>query len=435
MTHKLWSRIAAPMLTVLALVILSGFVMAYAWLPGALLLFWLVGSIACFSISLWRHSAAWATSALIQTGGVLVAVSIWQGITNWWWPLGLVALGVIYLSLASMLPDQMLTSWRAPLEMGGLFVAGVGAFWELGQVFAAYLLTWQGTPLLVEEDQALRRSFMLSSVLLVGASLLWGMLRRRLTVLALTALLLAQLAVALVINASEIGNPNAEALFALALLVVALACHVGTYPLRFWLPDLAAENAPRLWRLLLQRRGRMRAAQAVKALPHPDAWWLCFLLDCLALLLTMLAIIPVTDQSTAGSPNSGPLLIVLTAGWLLSVAVAYWQQAPWLGVLAGLFLAADIYALGGFAATPATTWPLLYFAATTGLLGLAIWLRSSNGLVWARPCLLVALGAGCLALVFALEHQSLAWQLGMALALLVVAGLAFWGWRLAQSTG
>jgi hypothetical protein len=77
---------------------------------------------------------------------------------------------------------------------------------------------------------------------------------------------------------------------------------------------------------------------------------------------------------------------------------------------------------------------LLYFAATTGLLGLSIWLRSSNERAWTLPCLLVALGCACLALTFALRQQSVAWGLGMALALVVVALLAFWGWRLAQST-
>ncbi|HEU5369766.1 MAG TPA: hypothetical protein VFU69_14935, partial [Ktedonobacterales bacterium] len=274
----------------------------------------------------------------------------------------------------------------------------------------------------------------LSSLLLFGGALLWAMLHRRLVVLALAALLLAQLAIALVISGAEIGSPSAQALFALALLVVALTAHVGTYVVRFWEPDLAPGIAPRPWRLLLQRRGRIRAAQALKTLHNPEAWWLCVLLDGCALLLALLAIAPVADQPIAGASNGGALLVVLTAGGLLSVAVAYWQQTPWLVLFAGCFLAADIYVLGLFATTPASTWPLLYFAATTGLLGLAVWLRSDSRHAWARPSLLLAFGFGCLALTFALERHSLVWGIGMPLALAAAAVLGFWGWRIAQDT-
>ncbi len=435
MAHDLWSRVLAlAAALLLALAIIAGLILVGTALPLALLVGWLVSGAVCLGVGVWRRSADWAAPGFIQLGGALDAALASLGAATWWWPLGLVALGLAYLLLARPLADRIAGGWRAALESSALFVAGVGAVWALGQVLTAYLLASQGTPLLAEDMDALRMSFVLSSALLVGGALLWALLHRRLLVLALVALLLAQLAAALVINGAEIGSPSAQALFALALLVVALTAHVGTYVVRFWQPDLAPGSAPRPWRLFLQRRGRSRAAQALKTLRSPEAWWLCVLLDGCALLLTVLAIAPVADQPIAGAPNGGPLLIVLTAGGLLSVAVAYWQQAPWLILLAGGFLAADIYVLGLFAATPASTWPLLYFAATTGLLGLAVWLRSDSRLAWARPSLLLALGFGIVALAFALAHQSLAWGLGMALALLAATVLGFWGWRMAQDT-
>jgi hypothetical protein len=435
MARDLWSRVLALAAALLiALAIIAGLILTGTALPIALLVGWLVSSAVCLGIGLWRSSADWATPGFIQLGGVVDAALASLGIAAWWWPLGLVALGVVYLPLASLLTGRAAAGCRAALETSALFVAGVGAVWALGQVLTAYVLATQGTPLLAEDMDALRTSFVLSSALLVGGALLWALLHRRLIVLALVAFLLAQLAAALVINGTEIGSPGAGGLFALALLVVALLAHVGTYIVRFWLPDLAPGIAPPPWRLLLQRRGRIRAAQALKTLRNPEAWWLCVLLDGCALLLTLLAIAPVVGQPVVGAQNGGALLIVLTAGSLLSIAVAYWQQAPWLALLAGGFLAADIYVLGLFATTPASTWPLLYFAATTGLLGLAVWLRSDSQHAWARPGLLLALGFGCLALTFALEHHSLAWSLGMALALAAAAVLGVWGWRMAQDT-
>ncbi|HEY7358921.1 MAG TPA: hypothetical protein VH590_20700 [Ktedonobacterales bacterium] len=435
MARDLWSRALALVVALLiALAIIAGLILTGAALPIALLVGWLVSSAVCLGVGLWRRSANWATPGFIQLGGALDAALASLGIAVWWWPLGLVALGVVYLPLASLLTGRAAIGWRAALETSALFVAGVGAVWALGQVLTAYVLAAQGTPLLAEDMDALGTSFLLSSALLVGGALLRALLHRRLLVLALAALLLAQLAAALVIYGAGIASPDVGGLFALALLVVALLAHVGTYAARLALPDLAPGVAPRPWRLLLQRRGRIRAAQALKTLRNPEAWWLCVLLDGCALLLALLAIAPVVGQPIAGAPNGGPLLVVLTAGGLLSVAVAYWQQAPWLVLLTGGFLAADIYVLGLFATTPASTWPLLYFAATTGLLGLAVWLRSDNRPAWARPGLLLALGFGCLALTFALEHHSLAWGLGMALALAAAAVLGFWGWRMAQDT-
>jgi hypothetical protein len=433
MGQYLWPRVRAVSLALLiALALIYGLMLVGAALPPALLVGWLVSSIACLSIGAWRHEAVWAAPGLIELGGALVAVLMWQGVPNWWWPLGLVALGVAYVPLASLLTGQWAAGWRAAVESSALFVAGVGAVWALAQVIVAYMLTAQGTPLLAEDANALRRSFLLSSLLLVGGSLLRALLRRRLLALALTAILLAQLAAALVVNATQIGAPGVGELFALALLVVALACHTGTYPVRLLLPDLAPGNAPRPWRLLFQRRGHIRGALAITSLRSPQAWWLCLLLDGSALLLALLAIVPVADPPAAGSLTSGVLLIVLSAGAILSVAVAYWQQAPWLLLLAGCFLAAAIYIAGFFATTPASAWPLLYFGATSGFLGLAVWLRSYSGRSWALPSLLAALGSGGLALTFAVEQHSPAWGLGMALALAVAAVLAFWGWRVSQ---
>jgi hypothetical protein len=431
MAHHLWSKVMALVAALLvALAVIAGCILAGTDLPTALLAGWLISSAACFGIGIWRRSADWAAPGFIQLGGALDAALVGLGIAVWWWPLGLVVVGTAYLPMANLLDDRSAAGWRAALESSALFIAGVGAVWALGQVLTAYLLATQGTPLLAEDMDALRGSFVLSSLLLFGGALLWALLYRRLIVLALAALLLAQLAAALVIKGTEIGSPSAEGLFALALLVVALAAHVGTYVVRFWAPDLMPGSAPRPWRLLLRRGGRIRAAQALKTLRNPEAWWLCVLLDGCALLLTLLAIAPVAGQPT----NGGALLIVLTAGGLLSVTIAYWQQAPWLALPGGCFLAADIYVLGLFAITPATTWPLLYFAATTGLLGLALWLRSSGEYAWARLALIAALGFGCLAMTFALERQSVAWGLGMALALLVATVLGFWGWRMARDT-
>lgn len=436
MARHLWSRVGALAAALLgALAIIYGLILAGAALPIALLLGWLLSSVVCLSISVWRRDTGWAVLGFIELGGALDAALLWQGISNWWWPFGLVVPGVAYVPLASLLSGRLAASWRAALDASAPLVAGAGAAWALGQVITAFILAAQGTPLLAPDADALRRSFVFSSLLLFGGSLLWALLHRQLLALALTAPLLAQLAVALVVNATEVGNPSAAGLFAMTLLVVAFVCHVGTYPLRLWLPDLTSGSSPKLWRLLLQRRGRIRVALALKALRHPQAWWLCFLLDSFALLLALLAIVPVADQPAANSPNSEPLLIVLSAGCLLSMAVAYWQRIPWLLLLAGFFLAGAIYVLGLFATTPASSWPLLYFAATTGFLGLAVWLRSYSRRAWARPTLIAALGSGGLALTFAIEQRSLAWVLGMALALLVAAALARWGWRMAQDIG
>jgi hypothetical protein len=433
MARQFWSGFAPLAIALLiALTIIYGLLLGSADVPGALLAGWLVSGLVCLGIGVWRRNSAWAKPGFVQLGGALAAALIWQGVVIWWWPLGLVALGVAYMALANALTGPSAAGWRSSLESSAFFVAGVGAIWELGQVVTAFLLAAQGTPLLAVDTNGVRASFLLSALLLVGGALIWAWLLRRLPALALTAPLLAQLAVAMVIMSTEIGNPSAEGLFALSLLVVALACHAVTYLPRFWLPDLAPEHAPRPWRVFFQRGGRAKAIQAINARGHADAWSLCLLLDGCALLFALGAIVPVAAGPTAHSPNSGPLLIVLSAGVGLSAAVAYWQDAPWLLLLGGCFLAADIYILGLYATTPASAWPLLYFAGATGFFGLAIWLRSINQHPWARSGLLLALGFSAGALVFALQRQNLAWGLGIALALAAAAALALWGWRIAQ---
>jgi len=434
MTRHLWSAMAPALTALLILMaVFFGLILASASLPVALMLGWLVSGGVSLAMGAWRRSVGWAALGLTELGGALTAALIWQDVLNWWWPLGLVALGVAYVPLAALLPGQSAASWRAALESSAPFVAGVGAVWELGQVILAYIFASQGIPLLAGDANALHGSFVISSLLLFVGSLLWALLRRRLLPLALTAILTVQLAVALVLNATAIGDPSTGELLALTLLVVALTCHAGAYPLRLWLPDLAPAGRPAIWRLLTQRRGWMRATLALKASNQPEAWGLCILLDSFSLVLCLLAILPIADQSTAQTPNGPPLTIILSAGVLLTISIAYWQNTPWLLALAGSLLAGDLYLFGLFAIDPSSAWPLLYFAATSAVLGAAILLKDFAGRSWARPGLLVAIGFGCLALAFALKRQSIPWELGTALALVVAALLAFWGWQMGQA--
>ncbi len=434
MARHLWSAMIAALVALLILaLVFVGFILAGASLAVALLLAWLAGTVTSLAIGAWQRSVGWTSLGLIELGGTLTAALIWQGSLNWWWPLGLVVPGVAYVPLAALLSGPSAANWRAALESSAPFVAGIGAAWEAGQVILAYIFASQGFPLLAEDANALHSSFVISSLLLVGGSLLWALFRRRLLPLALTALLTAQLAVALVLNATAIGAPSTGELLALALLEVALACHVGTYPLRFWLPDVAPGGRPALWHLLWQRRGWIRAKLALKSSSQPEAWGLCILLDSLSLVLCLLAILPVAHQSMGGAPNGPPLAIVLSAGFLLSGSIAYWQNIPWLLVLAGAFLAGDLYLFGRLAIDPSSAWPLLYFAATSAALGAAIILKDFAGRAWARPGLCVAIGFGCLALAFAVESQSIAWGLGTAVALAVAGLLALWGWQMGQA--
>jgi hypothetical protein len=335
---------------------------------------------------------------------------------------------VAYVPLAFLLSGRLAAAWRPALESSALLVAGAGAIWELGQIIIFFILLSQGAPLLADDANALNASFALSSLLLFGGSLLWAALHRRLIALALSGLLAGQLAIALVINATAIGNPSEGTLLALALLVVALACQVGTYPLRFLLPDLAPGERTALWRLFMQRRGNLRAALAVKSVSKPEAWGLCLLLDSLALLFT-LASVPLADLLAADAPDVAAQVIVFSAGILLSITVAYWQNTPWLLLLGGFFLATDLQSLGNTFSNPPLAWPLLYLVATILLLVVAVYLKERIERFWVWATLLVAAGTGVLALSFAFQRQSIAWGLGIAAALAAAALLAYWAWR------
>jgi len=430
MTRNLWSGVVGVLVALLALLAIAyGLLLIGLSLPVALLFGWLMSGIIGLAIGGWQQASDWAALGFIALGGALVSLLIWQGIPNWWWPLGLVALGVAYVPLAALLPGRLAAGWSTALEISAPFVAGVGAVWEVGQVILAFIFASQGAPLLADDTGALNASFVLSSLLLVGGSLLWALLHRRLIGLALTALLAGQLAVALVINTTAIGDPSLAGLLALALLVVALACHAGTYPLRLMLPGLAPGASSPFWRLLMQRRGWRRAILALKTRHNAEAWWLCLLLDSFALLLCLLAAMPVASLSAVGTLDGPPLLIILSAGLLLSIAIAYWQNTPWLLLLAGLFLAVDLYMLGVLASNPPLAWPLLYLACTIVLLGIALTLKHCAGRRWGSASLLVVLLCGGLSLHFAFQRASLGWELGVALVLAGAVAGAFWGWR------
>ncbi len=428
MLRILWSGFRVTVLALLILLLAAyGLILAGEPLPAALAFGALISSLACLAIGAWRRTTPWATCGFIVWGGALVAALIARGVANWWWPLGLVAPGVAYVPLACLLSERLAAGWRPALESAAPLLASAGAIWELGQVIIILILLSQGAPLMAADANALNASFALSSLLLFGGSLLWAILYRRLMALALAGLLAAQLAIALVMTGTAVGNPSEGALLALALLVVALACHVGTYPLRFLFPDLAPGKHTALWRLLMQRRGNFRAALAVKRAANAEAWWLCLFLDSLALLFT-LAAVPLADLLSADAPDASEQIIVFSAGILLSITIAYWQDTPWLLLLGGCFLAADLHSLGSAFSSPALAWPLLYLVATILLLGIAVFLKRHIEHFWAWATLLVAVGTGVLALSFAFQRQSIAWELGIAAALLLPALLAYWAW-------
>jgi hypothetical protein len=429
MLGNFWSGLQAVAVALLLLLLAAyGLLLAGEPLPAALAFGWLMSGVVCLAVGAWRRTTAWAICGFFALGGALVAVLIAQGVANWWWPLGLVLLGVAYVPLAFLLSGRLAAAWRPALESSALLVAGAGAIWELGQIIIFFILLSQGAPLLADDANALNASFALSSLLLFGGSLLWAALHRRLIALALSGLLAGQLAIALVINATAIGNPSEGTLLALALLVVALACQVGTYPLRFLLPDLAPGERTALWRLFMQRRGNLRAALAVKSVSKPEAWGLCLLLDSLALLFT-LASVPLADLLAADAPDVAAQVIVFSAGILLSITVAYWQNTPWLLLLGGFFLATDLQSLGNTFSNPPLAWPLLYLVATILLLVVAVYLKERIERFWVWATLLVAAGTGVLALSFAFQRQSIAWGLGIAAALAAAALLAYWAWR------
>lgn len=409
-----------------------GFALAGLQFSIALLGGCLVSAVICLILGAVRSGSAWRALGCIELGGVVLSALIWQNMSPWWWPLGLVVLGIAYLALAELFPASTASGWREALEFSAPFVAGVGAVWELGQVLGAYLLFNQATALLGGDAAALRSSFLLSSLLLVAGSLFRVITRRRLIGLALTALLTAQLALALVFNGTNPGDPSMNTLLALALLVVALASHAGTYPLRLTQPALAPGKSAPFWRLFVWKDGRALRKEMLNTWHEHEPWWLCLLLDSFALLLCLIAAIPVASPTSGDSSDSAALVIILSAGALLSLAVAYWQDTAWLLLLGGLFLGLDLLTLGSFTADPSLAWALLYLAAAMLLLAACVWLAQRAGHSWTLALLLVVAGYSILALIFAFQGRHIAWGIGISLALVIALLLTFWGWRLRQ---
>src|SRR6516164_6645418 len=117
MAHHFWPRALALLSALLiTLAIISGLFLVGAALSIAVLAGTLISSIVCLGVGAWRRDDGWALPGFIQLGGTLVAALAWINIVNWWWPLGLVALGVAYVPLASLLPGRLAAGWRAALD-------------------------------------------------------------------------------------------------------------------------------------------------------------------------------------------------------------------------------------------------------------------------------------------------------------------------------
>lgn len=396
---------------------------------------YLVIAIICLILGEVRFGFAWRALGCIALSTVVLSAMIWQNVSLWWWPFGLVALGLVYLALADLFPANTLSGWREALAFSAPFVAGVGAVWGLGQVLGAFLLFNQATVLLADEIAALRSSFLLSSLFLLAGSLFWALTKRRLIGLALTALLAAQLAFALVFSGIDAGNPSMNPLLALALLVVALASHVGTYPLRLTQPALAPGKSVPLrqpLRLLLWKDGWATFKEKLNTWHEHESWWLCLLLDSFSLLLCLIAVLPVASPSSGNSPDTAVLVIVLSAGALLSLSVAYWQDTAWFLLLAGLFMGLDLLTFGAFSGNPSLAWALIYLAAALLLFAVYAWLLTQvAGRSWTQTLLLVVAGYSILAIIFGFQGNHAAWGILILLAL-AIALLAFWGWRRRQ---
>jgi hypothetical protein len=394
----------------------------------------LVIAIICLILGEVCFGFAWRALGCTALGTVVLSAMIWQNVSLWWWPFGLVALGIGYLALAELFPENRFPGWREALAFSAPFVAGVGAVWELGQVLGAFLLFNQATVLLADEIAALRGSFLLSSLFLLAGSLFWVLIKRRLIGLALTALLAAQLAFALVFNGIDAGNPSMNPLLALALLVVALASHVGTYPLRLTQPALMPGKSASFLgfsRLLRWKDGWATFKEMLNTWQEHESWWLCLLLDGFSLLLCLIAVLPVASPASGGSPDTAALVIVLIAGALLSLSVAYWQDTAWFLLLGGFFVGLDLLTFGAFTGNPSLAWALLYLAAALLLFAVYVWLIQMAERSWTLALLVVVAGYSLLAIIFGFQGNHFAWGILILLAL-AIALLAFWGWRRRQ---
>lgn len=433
MGRPFWSGVLAVVVGLVILLAvtvgltLAGVDLFIAWLGG-----WIISAGTCLGLGAWRLGFPWKTVGCLEIGGVLLSAFFWQSVIPWWWPLGLVVLGTCYLLLAEVCSGAALAGWRIAFAFSAPFLAGIGGIWELGQIIGSFILLAFGVSLTTDEAAVLNTSFTLSSLLLIGGALFWALTHRRLIALALIALLVAQLAVALVVGGTVPGDPSTNGLLAMALLVIALAGHTATYPLRLTQPALAPGKSHPFGKSLNWRNGWAVIKSAIGAWRKQEAWWLCLLLDAFALLFCLLAAIPVAGATTADASAGAPLLISLSAGFLLSLSVTYWRNTAWFLLPSGLFLGITLYVLGAFAIDPMLAWPLLYLIAALLALGVALWLGTLIGRAWALPLLIVAGGYGGLALAFAFQRQSPALGIGTSAALVVAAFFVFWRWRARQ---
>lgn len=429
MRHPFWAQIGAALAALLSVLVLTlALTLSSMALVPALALAGLITALVCLALSFLRPKGAWALPGFLSLVVPVTAALIMRSLPNWWWPLGPVLLGIAYVPLAESLPPRVPASWQSALRRSAPLLAGAGATWSLGQMLTAILLTSDGIPLLAQDSATLEASFLVCSCLLIVGALFWAALRQTLEGLVWLLPLAAQLALAFVAPALLSAAPEASELLGLALVVVALASHASTYFLRLAFPEQAAPSQPYIWQMVgWQRWPRINEAM-VDQRQGQHAWWLCLWLDLGALLLAVIAPLPLGALSTKSGPASGSTLILLSVGLLLSASLAYWHRFPWLLVLASFFLAATLLTLGALSANPHLFWPLSALLATWLLLGLALWCARRLGQVWAAAALLGALGLAALALLAAFRQHSLGWEIGIGVALVIsmVAGIALW---------
>ncbi|HEU5199865.1 MAG TPA: hypothetical protein VFU32_09520, partial [Ktedonobacterales bacterium] len=84
---------------------------------------YLVIAIICLILGEVRFGFAWRALGCIALSTVVLSAMIWQNVSLWWWPFGLVALGLVYLALADLFPANTLSGWREALAFSAPFVA------------------------------------------------------------------------------------------------------------------------------------------------------------------------------------------------------------------------------------------------------------------------------------------------------------------------
>ncbi|HEY7126342.1 MAG TPA: hypothetical protein VH540_20530 [Ktedonobacterales bacterium] len=429
MRHPFWAQIGTALAAILSVLVLAfALTLSGMNLAPALAVAGLLTAILCLALSFLRPAGTWAVSGFLALGVMVTAGLVVRGLANWWWPLGPVLLGIAYIPLAETLPPRVPASWRGALRVSALLLTGIGATWGLGQFLTAALFTSEGLPLLAEDSATLEASFLVCSCLLIVGVLFWAALRQTLEGLAVLLPLVAQVGLALVAPALLSADPGAPELLGLMLIAVALASHACTYFFRLSRPELARPSSPYIWQMVgWRRRPRINEAVLDQRQGH-HAWWLCLWLDLGALLLAVIAPLPLGALSTASGPFTGSSLIILSAGLLLTAILAYWHRFSWLALLASFFLAAGLLTLGALSSDPHLFWPLAYLLATWLWLGLALWFAQRLGRDWAIAALLGALGQAALALLAAFRQHNLAWEsiVLVALAASFLALLTFW---------